>query len=98
MNIEVDTERLRSEAEALGSHAAWLRQADSELAAGCAAAKSACGHTADGGLPDALGKLQSAWSANVAGIEREVGAAANVMRSIARMYADQDQEGAAALD
>ncbi|MFC3891281.1 hypothetical protein ACFOWZ_07310 [Lentzea rhizosphaerae] len=94
MDIDVDTGRLSAEADTLGAHRSWLRQASSDLAAGCATAKGACGHNADGGLADAVGRLENAWTTTVTGIEKEVGGIADVMRSLAAMYASLDRQGA----
>lgn len=97
MPIEVDTERLRREAEALGASRSWLDQATVELDSGCAIATDAFHAAMDGGLSSALGHLASAWRYDITSVADDVRSIAEVVEAVAGLYGAADQDGAMRL-
>ncbi|WFE59219.1 hypothetical protein [Micromonospora sp. WMMD712] len=98
MRIEVDPERLGREAETLRAQRSGIDHARHELDSGAGGAAGGCGHGADGGLAGALGKLRNAWGTDLESIARDVGAVADVMKQLAKLYGDTDTASAKAFE
>jgi len=97
-SLSVDTGRLGQEAGTLGGQTSLLGGASGELATAAATAMGALGSVNDDGLHAALQQLSEAWQYEVAAVSGDLASLSSVMNGLAQAYAQQDSQGATAIN